>query len=128
MHGDHSDDTNLINPHPSRVRSDEIAEMRARAPKVSARVALLNLVDALAEDVMSMSDDELLAELEEDGEDIDRVVKRFNAALEKAKRRAALKTDLSRLANRHPSRRGPFVFDEDELQKQALTTKEPDDG
>lgn len=122
MHGDHSDDTNLINPHPSKVRAGKIAEMRA--PKVSARVALLNLADALAEDVMSMSDDELIAELEEDGEDIDKVVARFDAALEKARRRAALKTDLSSLANRPPSRRGPFVFDDDELQKQALTTKE----
>lgn len=95
-------------------------------PKVSARIALLNLANALAEDVLSMTDEELLAEIKEDGEDIEKIVARFDEVLAKAKRRYQITNDLKTLASRPPSRHGPFVFDEDKLQKLAPTPKEPD--
>ena len=43
----------------------------------TAKQQLQNLTDALVEDIMSMTDDEILAECIEDGEDPDEIVKRM---------------------------------------------------
>jgi hypothetical protein len=61
----------------------------------SARVALDRLADAFVEDILNMSDEEILAEFQEDHGDIERHVAEMRALFEKAvaianKRGAAL--------------------------------------
>ncbi len=45
----------------------------AERPKVSAEQALANLADAMVEDILATSDEEILAELREDGLDPQKV-------------------------------------------------------
>ena len=52
------------------------------------RKALLNLADALVEDLMQLSDEELLAELREDGIDIEAEAARMRELCERAIQKA----------------------------------------
>ncbi len=45
----------------------------AERPKVSAEQALVNLADAMVEDILATSDEEILAEIREDGLDPQKV-------------------------------------------------------
>lgn len=60
----------------------------------TARKALDNLAEFLIEDIMSMSDEEILAECREDGDDIEEIAARmrtiFDSAVELAARRAVV--------------------------------------
>lgn len=56
----------------------------------SPRKQLLNLADALVEDIMSMSDEEILAEFLEDGGSLEELEASFKSCHEKAKRLASL--------------------------------------
>lgn len=55
---------------------------------------LMNLADTLAEDILTMSDSEILEELLEDGFDTQRIEAAFNSLLDKAKLRVG-KADLA---------------------------------
>lgn len=60
------------------------ADLNRGAPKTSARVALNRLADAFVEDIMSMTDEEILAEAIEDGIDPEENATRMRAIFERA--------------------------------------------
>lgn len=57
---------------------------RAMRPPLTARQMLDNLANAFAEDIMRMSDEEILAECREDGRDPDEVAAQGRAIFERA--------------------------------------------
>lgn len=56
----------------------------AERPKVSAQQALANLADAMVEDILATSDEEILAELREDGLDPQKVADDMKRLADKA--------------------------------------------
>ena len=57
----------------------------AERPKVSAEQALANIADAMVEDILATSDEEILAELREDGIDVHKVRRLVDDAIRRAK-------------------------------------------
>lgn len=56
--------------------------------KLTPSQQLQNLTDAMVEDILALSDEELRQELEEDGQDIDAIVANAKEVLETAKQAA----------------------------------------
>jgi hypothetical protein len=69
---------------PETERQKKLAEMRERVANMDPQLALDRITDGLVEDIMAMTDEEILAEAKEDGIDLEAETARVKAIIQAA--------------------------------------------